>query len=128
MAEQLNRKVGETEYDRLMAGIHPEAVKASGIVATTGADADYLRGTVMAKSTTDGKLYILGSTVSGATLTPDCVLCDNAAVGTEDSVEVVYVAGSFNIDALTVADSYTLTEDDKDKLRERGIYISQILD
>lgn len=128
MAEQLNRKVGEMEYDKLIAGIYPEVVKASGIIATTGAEVTYSRGTVLAKSSDDAKLYILGSTASSGTLTPDCVLCDDATIGTDDGVEVVYVAGNFNIDALIVSDGYTLTEDDKDKLRERGIYISQILD
>lgn len=129
MAEQLNRKVGSMEYDKLIAGIYPEVVKASGIIATTGSEATYLRGTVLAKSTANGKLFILGSTAaSGDTLTPDCVLCDDTTVGTGDCVGVVYVAGNFNVDTLIVANGYTLTEADKNKLKERGIYISQILD
>lgn len=130
MAEQLNRKIGEMGYEKLIAGIYPQAVKASGILASTGTEATYPRGTVMAKSTDSGKLYILGSTPTGGdTLTPDCVLCDDTAVeAADDTVTVVYTAGHFNIDALITADGYDLTEADRDKLKERGIYISQILD
>ena len=36
--------------------------------------------------------------------------------------------GCFNEDAMTVDDEYTITQADKDTLRERGIYLAQVLD
>ncbi len=61
-------------------------------------------------------------------LTPDCILCDDTEIGTSADVNAaVFTAGCFNEDALTVADEYTMTEADKDKLRERGIYLGTVL-
>lgn len=57
-------------------------------------------------------------------LVPDCILCDPVTVGTANDVNVAaYIAGCFNPDKLTVKSGYTLTEGDKDKLRERGIIL-----
>ena len=39
-----------------------------------------------------------------------------------DETVAVYLAGCFNPDKLTVKDSYTMTEADKDALREGGIF------
>lgn len=130
MAKHLNRKVDEMSYDKLIAGMTPPGKVSSGTIAKLTDAAEYPRGTVLAKSSANGKLYILGSTAAeGDTLTPDCILCDAEEVGTaEDVVAAVYVAGSFNIEAVTIADGYTITEADKDKLRERGLYLSQLWD
>jgi len=128
MAKHFNSKVDEMEYDKLIAGLTPPVLVASGIIASTGAEAEYARGTVFAKSDTDGKLYILGGTGAG-TLTPDCILCDPETVeASDDTVASVYVSGYFNSDALIVEGGYTITEADKDKLRERGIYLGQLFD
>ena len=128
MAKHLNNKVDEMSYDKLIAGMTPPVKVASGIIADTGATVEYLRGTVMAKSETTGKLFVLGTT-GGDTLVPDCILCDAETVESGADVNAaVYVMGCFNIDALIVADSYTITEADKDKLRERGIYLGQLFD
>ena len=130
MAKHLNHTVGEMVPDKLIAGMTPPPQTASGTIAKLGTAATYKRGTVLAKSAKDNSLYILGTTAaSGDTLTPDCILCDDTEVGTEaGATAVVYVMGRFNVDALTVADSYTMTEADKDKLRERGIYLAQVWD
>jgi len=62
-------------------------------------------------------------------LTPDCILCDETAVGTAaDVIAAVYTAGCFNESAITVADAYSMTEADKDKLRERGLYLRTIFE
>ena len=53
---------------------------------------------------------------------PDCILCDNIAVGTTtDEKTSVYTAGCFDPEKCTVAEGYTLTTADKDALRMRGI-------
>ena len=54
--------------------------------------------------------------------TPDCILCDDTEVDTAEDVPVdVYVAGCFDPEKVTVADGYTITQADKDKLRTYSI-------
>lgn len=186
----LYRKVDTMEYDNLIAGITPPIHVNSGTIRKLAEKATYSRGTVLAKSSIDDKLVILGSTpaaavpavaptyakttdteiVAGKTyytrsgsegsyvyapvaqpatadletyyemtdpgspevpaevLTPDCILCDDVAIGTSaDVVVAVYTAGCFNADALIVKAGYAMSESDKDKLRERGIYLGTVL-
>lgn len=190
MARHLNRKVGDMEYDKLIAGITPPVHVNSGTIRMLAVAAEYKRGTVLAKSSVDNKLVILGTTpadavdavaptyaltedtaltagktyytrsgsegsyvytpvdapdvenietyyemtdpgspaVAAEVLTPDCILCDDTNIGTEADVNVaVYTAGCFNKEALIVKSEYTLSEADKDKLRERGIYLGTVL-
>lgn len=106
---------------------------ASGIITKLSVAATYPRGTVLCRSSGtggDGKLKILGTTAAESeTLTPDCILCDDEDIGTDADANVaVYVMGCFNEDAMTVDDEYTITQADKDTLRERGIYLAQVLD
>lgn len=130
MTKHLNGKADEMSCDKLIAGMTPPIKVASGIISKLSTAESYARGAVLAKSAKDGKLYILGSAAAeGDTLTPDCVLCDPEDVGTtEDVTAAVYVAGCFSVNALTVAEGYTITEADKDKLRERGLYLKPLWD
>lgn len=133
MAKHLNNKVGSMAYDKLIAGMTPSPKVASGIITKLATAATYPRGTILCRSSGtggDGKLKILGTTaVENETLTPDCILCDDEDIGTDADANVaVYVMGCFNEDALTVDDEYTITQADKDTLRERGIYLAQVLD
>lgn len=133
MATHLNRKVGELAYDNLFAGMTPAAHVNSATIRKLAVAATYKRGTVLAKSSGsagDSKLVILGtSAAENETLTPDCVLCDDTDIGTATDVLVpVYTAGCFNPDTLTVKAAYTITEADRDKLRERGIYLGAVLE
>ncbi len=129
MAKHLNEKIGSMEYDKLISGMTPPVKVASGIIAkVTGEAVIYQRGTALAKSAADGKLYLLGSDTP-EDLTPDCILCDDEEVGTDNDVNAaVYVMGCFNEGALIVKDEYDITQADRDALRERGIYLSAILD
>ncbi|MDR1158350.1 MAG: head decoration protein [Oscillospiraceae bacterium] len=131
MDTHLSRKVGEVKYDKLIAGITPPVHVNSGTIRKLATAADYARGTVLAKSSGsagDGQLVILGTAAAqNETLTPDCILCDDAGIGTANAENAaVYTAGCFNIDALIVKSGYTLSEADKDKLRERGIYLGAV--
>ena len=117
------------EYDGLIAGLNPAAVVGGGTLAALAAEAEYKRGAVLAKSAQTGQLYILGSTAAeGDTLTPDCILCDDTKIGATAQTTAVYLAGCFNPDKLAMADGHTLTEADKDKLRERGIFLKAVAD
>ena len=125
MAE-LNRKVGEMNYDGLITDLNPPVQVRGGTIAKLAAEATYARGTILAKSDTDSKLYILGSTGAG-TLTPDCILCDDTDLGTVDDLNAaVYTAGCFDPGKVTVANGYTITEADKDELRMRNIVFKAV--
>lgn len=120
-------KVAEMSYDKLIADTDPQPKVAHGIITKLGTAATYERGTVLARSSGtggDGKLKILGTTPdTNETLTPDCILADDTDIGTAaDAVAVVYVKGAFNLSELKVGTGYTITQDDLDALKERGIY------
>lgn len=133
MAKHLNDKIGSMEYDKLIAGMTPPVKVASGVITKLATAATYPRGTVLCRSSGtggDGKLKILGTTAAeNETLTPDCILCDDEDIGTDADANVaVYVMGCFNEDVVTVKEEYDITQADKDTLRERGIYLAQVLD
>ena len=129
--KMLSEKLGEVEYDNLIVGLTPPKRVGAGKIASTGSkEATYTRGTVFAKSAKDGKLYILGSTAaSGDTLTADCILIEDVTMkASMDETVAVYLAGCFNPDKLTVKDSYTMTEADKDALRMRDIVLLPVVE
>ena len=134
MAKHLNDKIGSMEYDKLIAGMTPPVKVAAGVITKlTGEGTTYKRGTILCRSSGtggDGNLKILGTTAAeNETLTPDCILCDDEEIGADANVTAaVYVMGCFNIDAVNVSNEYEITQADKDVLRERGIYLSQVLD
>lgn len=119
----LYRNVGEMNYDGLITDLLPAVIVRGATVRKLATATTYERGTILAKSSTDGKLVILGTTAaSGETLTPFAVLCDDIAVGTsEDVVTSVYMSGCFDLSKCTVADSYDITDADIDALRAYGI-------
>lgn len=124
----LNRKVGEMSYDGLITDLTPPVQVRGRTIAKLAIAATYARGTILAKSTNSGKLFILGSTpAAGDTLTPDGILCDDTEIGTTDDINVaVYTAGCFDPGKVTVADGYTITETDKDELRMRDIVFKAV--
>ncbi len=128
MATELFKKIGDTTSDDLFAGITPPArtdgrtvrAQSSGTVALK-------RGTLMAVSSTDGKLVPLGSTAaSGETLTPDSVLCDEVIVGTADVNTAVYASGCFNENRIITAGEHTITAAEKDTLRKYDIILKAV--
>lgn len=131
--EKLSRKLGEVSYDNLFAGTTPKPRPMSGILrkceGEEGTEIVLKRGTLLAKSSTDGKLVILGTTAKeGETLEPYGVLCDDTTVGTaEDEPCAIYAEGHFNSNSLIVADGYAITEQDKDTLRKYRIVFSAAL-
>lgn len=119
---ETSRKVGTMEYDGLVSALEPPTQVRGGVIAAPEEETVYLRGTILAKSTKNGKLYILGTEAeTGDTLTPDCILCDDTKVSAVDADVAVYTAGCFDSNKCTVAEGYTITEADTDKLRERNI-------
>lgn len=121
--KNLNAKVGEMEYDGLVVDLVPEVEVRGGTIRKLAAATTLKRGAILAKSSKDNTLVVLGTAVTdGETLTPDCILCDDVAVGTDADVSVsVYTAGCFNTNRVHVADGYTITEEDFDALRKYSI-------
>lgn len=116
MAKELRQKLGSMEYDGLITGLNPPTRVDGGTIAKLAAPATLKRGTLLGKA--DSGLL----SVYDGTGTPDCILCDETEVGTAEDVPVdVYVAGCFDPEKVTVAEGYTITQADKDKLRTYSI-------
>lgn len=113
---ELSKKIGDMEFDGLVTDLTPPVQVRGGTITKVAAATTYKRGTIFGRSA-DGTLAIYDGTT-----TPDCILCDEVAVGTEADVNAaVYTAGCFDPGKVTVADGYTLTVSDIDGLRMRGI-------
>lgn len=121
MAKNLDKLTGTMEYDGLITGLAPQVIVGGGTIKALSAAATLKRGTVLSKDT-DGKLAVMAN---GAT--PDCILCDDTTVGTADVNVTVYISGCFDPDKVTVADTYALTEADRDTLRTKNIYFKQAM-
>lgn len=114
----LYNKIGEYTADNLISNVTDVVVGAGTI---KGGAATYKRGTVLSKNAS-GKLEICGT----ASTTAYCILCDDITVDTADVTVPVYLAGTFNANALTVKDAYTMTAADIDALRNGGIFIKSM--
>lgn len=116
---ELNQKLGGMEYDGLITSLNPPPRVEGGTIAKLAAETLYKRGTLLGRSSDTGLLAIYDGTTA-----PDCILCDDTIVGTEEDAEViVYTAGCFDPEKLAVAEGYTLTQADKDKLRAYSIIL-----
>ena len=125
--KKLSEKIGESTYDGLITDLTPAPIVRGGEIRKLDAEATLKRGTILAKSSGsagDDKLVILGTEAeSNETLTPYGILCDDVEVGTtEDVSATVYLAGCFDDTKCTVKTGYTMTEADKDALRQGGIF------
>lgn len=127
--DKLSRRLGEVSYDNLFAGATPPPRVMGGVIRSGDEKIELKRGTLLAKSSIDGKLVILGSAADeGETLEPYGVLCDDVTVeGVEDEPCAIYAEGNFNSNSLIVADDYAITEQDKDTLRKYRIVLSAAL-
>lgn len=120
----LYKNYDHMEYDGLVTDVLPEVIVSGGTIRKeASAEATLKRGTILAKSSTDGKLVILGTAAaSSETLTAYAILCDDTVVGTSADVNApIYIGGCFDLAKCTVAESHTVTEAEKDALRNGGI-------
>ncbi len=118
--------LGKTEYDGLITGNIPTLMVGAAVIRklAEGAEAvTYTRGTILAKSSTDAKLVILGTEAAeGEELEPYCILCDDTILTADDDVTTTaYMSGCFNQEKTAVNSGYILTEKDLDTLRKYGI-------
>jgi len=115
--KNVSRTIGTNEFDGLITDTVPAVQTRGRTLAGLTAAVTLKRGTVLGVGS-DGKCRILAA---GNTLTPDSILCDDVTVGTADTTTVVYTAGCFDPDKVTVAADYTMTASNLDELRKRGI-------
>lgn len=126
----LNRKIGEEGFDGLITQLIPPVQVRGRTIRKLGTAGTIKRGTIMAISSTDGKLVVLGTAAgNGETLTPDCILTDDIEVGTANDVNAaVYTAGCFDLGKCIVASGYTVTAANLDALRTRDIVFHNSID
>ena len=132
MTRDLHEKIGDVSVENLIAGLEPRPLTHAGTIRKLAAKATLKRGTLLAKSSGsagDGKLVIFGTAAAtNETLTPDCVLVDDTEVGTADDENVVvWISGCFNEGALIMETGASLSEDDKDELRKKGIILGKLM-
>ena len=134
---ELMNPVGETAQDNLIAGAFPPAEVTGVMLRAVEKETLLARGTVLARSSADGKAVILGTEAEGPkaasgdapavpaeTLEAAWILCDDTLVGKEDTGTVAYRAGNFNTKALITAEGYALSEADRDSLRRYRIVLN----
>lgn len=132
--KELVNNVGKRGQDNLIAGIFPRALTMP--VKIAAGEGKLERGTILTAKE-DGTYVVCGKKVttgegdSAQTTTysnPSAVLADGVdASGTEAVVAVAYRSGNFNLDAVTVAEDYTLSLTDKDTLRKYDIIFTRVL-
>ncbi len=125
MTTELLKKLGAVSADNLIAGTDPALRVGTGkLRKNTGA---LKRGTVLAKSSKDGTLVILGTAASSSesdseVLEPYGILTDDITVPEDEDVNTtIYIGGLFNTNKIILKKSYQMTEADKDTLRKYGI-------
>lgn len=110
----------ESEPDNLIVGTTPEPKVGNAVLKQCEGILE--RGTMLAKSSKDAKLVILGTAAgSGETLEPYGILTDDTDATEGDTPVTVYISGMFNANKVICKDSYIMTEADKDTLRKYGI-------
>lgn len=105
--------------DRLFAGDMPrESVKA------TLASGTLTRGAVLGRITANGQyLLSLSGAVDGSQV-PDAILAEDADASGGAVDALIYRAGEFNEDALTIGAAHT-ADSIRQGLRERGIFLKK---
>lgn len=115
----LSKKLDEMNYDGLITDTVPKVQVRGGTLATVTEAVTLERGTLLGVDTSSGELFVYGSADG---LTVYGILCDDTDASTSETVAVtVYTAGCFDKNKITVADGYTLTDEDIDALRKYSI-------
>ena len=121
MTTELLKKLGNVEADNLVVGTVPALRVGSALLRKNSGELK--RGTVLAKSSVDGTLVILGTQpATDETLEAYGILTDDISVPADEDVHMtIYISGKFNSNKIILAAGYTMTEADKDTLRKYGI-------
>ena len=127
MTTKLLNTLGTVEPDNLVVGTDPALRTGNALLRKNSGELK--RGTVLAKSSKDATLVILGTEASddtgGETFEAYGILADDITVPVDEDVNaVIYIGGKFNSRRIVVKSGYNITEADKDTLRKYGIEFS----
>ena len=119
MNTELVRNIGSVDQDNLIARLTPAAETFGVVIRRTEAETVIKRGTLLGKSSADGKLAVYGTAADTESeadteekdtntktgeITPFCILADDVTVdNTADAVGVAYRSGNFNRSAIITA-------------------------
>lgn len=143
MNTELVRNIGSVDQDNLIARLTPAAETFGVVIRRTEAETVIKRGTLLGKSSADGKLAVYGTAADTESeadteekdtnteteeITPFCILADDVTVdNTADAVGVAYRSGNFNRSAIITAEGYSLTDKDEDELRKFDIIFTDTI-
>lgn len=104
--------------DRLHAGDHP--IRTLDVTIVSGQNLK--RGAVLGVITASGKYTLSASAAVDGSEDPVAILAEDCDASGGDKTAVVYVAGDFNADRLTLGDGHTV-DSVRSALLARSIYI-----
>lgn len=119
-------------YEGLIASSYPPADVFHIVIRKLNEETTYKRGTLLdlsSGSAGDGK-YVIHGTQAGdnETLTANCVLAEDTVIGTaSDVIARAYRTGHFVKENLIVAEGASISEADKEALRDVGILLSSAI-
>lgn len=125
MSIRMDKDVNTMAYDNLIYDLTPEPeVFSVELAAGTGT---LERGTLLDLSTKDSNYVIHGTAAgTGDTLTANCVLAEPVELSaTAEVIGQAYRIGHFAQNVLKVKSGSTITEADKEALRDVGILLSE---
>ena len=122
MAELVNA-INTFTYDKLIGGTEPAAILYNATIVSGSGKLS--RGSVLGKITASGKLTLAKSTNTDGSQTGNCILAEDVDATSADVVAPVYVAGTFNREALTFGGTDTAAAHE-DALRNLNIYLTSI--
>lgn len=120
MAKELNELIGTKAFSNGINYVDPPRNAATATIKS--GEGTLAAMTVVARNA-DGKCIILGE---DTTLTPYGIIAEPVdASGTADVVGVIWTTGAFSINNLVVKSGYTMTQADKDALRDLGYVLNE---
>lgn len=122
MSENLYKTMGEYTPDKLIAD-NAIPTTAKGVKIASG-QGNLKRGTLLGVAT-DGTYKVTGSTEGNATIGCNCILTDDANATDAAVVSTAYVSGTFNRDAIILADGAAIATYETE-LRKLGIYLKAV--
>ena len=123
---RLDKDIYTTKYDNLIYDLDPPPeVFSVELAAGTGV---LERGTLLARSKSSGEFSMFGETATDSdTLTANAVLAEPVTLGTSKVIGQAYRTGHFSQNMLIIKEGASLTENDKEDLRDVGILLSEMM-
>ena len=133
MAISYYEDLGASSVDGIIAGSYPSADTFHITIRKLSAAATLKRGTLLDLSSGsggDGHCVVHGtSAAANETLTPFCILADDTVIGTStDVIAKAYRAGHFVKENLIIAEGASISDADKEDLRDVGILLSSAIE